>query len=77
MEYTMTFNEEELVLLIQCLHRDMMSKHDQPEVETESGLVSHAPQHSALLQRMLTERNDTMLRVKITLPPSSRPSTFR
>ena len=40
-EYTMTFNEEESTLLIQCLHKDMMEKQDQPEVEIKPGLFTH------------------------------------
>ena len=49
--YTMTFTEEELILLILCLHREM-------------GVFSNTPQHSALLNRMLTERYDTLVRAK-------------
>jgi len=64
LEYTMKFTEDELILLIQCLHKDMMGKQDQPEVEIEPGTFSHTPQHSALLQRMSNERHNTILKAK-------------
>ena len=64
LRYTMTFTEDELVFLIQCLQQDMMGRQDQPAVEVEPGVFCSTPQHSALLIRMLDERTDTIARVE-------------
>jgi hypothetical protein len=63
LRYTLTFTEDELILLVQCLQADAMAKQDQPAVEIEPGKFSSTPLHSALMIRMLNERTDTISRM--------------
>ena len=64
LRYTLTFTEDELMLLVKCLHQDMMSKQDQPAVEIVPGVFSSTPQHSALLTRLMGERQGTITRLR-------------
>lgn len=62
-EYTLILNEEELTLLISCLQKDMLTMKSEREVEIEPGVFTRAPQHSALLEKILDERDVTLARL--------------
>ena len=62
-EYILTFSQEELTLLIDCLQKEILTKRREPEVEIEPGVFTRAPQHSALLEKILDERDVTLARL--------------
>lgn len=59
-EYTLTFDDEELTLLIHCIQKDMLTKKREPEVEIEPGVFTRAPQHFELLDKLLDVRDETL-----------------
>jgi len=66
LRYTLTFTEDELILLVQCLQADMMRLQREHFANNPNDLSdgSPTPLHSALLIRMLNERQDTIVRLR-------------
>jgi len=66
-EYTQTFTEDELILVVQCLQAEARKIHqafnaNNPNITGD--YPNPSPMHSALMIRMMEERTKTIVKVR-------------
>lgn len=64
LEYTLTFTEDELILLVQCVQAEVMKIHHAFYADNPTSEGNPTPLHSALMIRMMEERTRTIVKLR-------------